>query len=108
MSQKLNTTLNLNAINFNKKHSSYSEKQLKVIKIIGSVFNLRKRRIFKSELLHLLWRFYHAIFRYSILYGAVLVPNFLISKTPLIDPHYLGRVRKYFEDDWNNCKKYHS
>ena len=104
--QKLNANLNINAINFNKKHGSYSEKQLKVIKAIGSVFNLRKRRIFKNKLLHLFWRFYHAIFRYSILYGAALVPSFMLSKTPLIDPLYLERVRKYFDEDWANCKKY--
>jgi hypothetical protein len=108
LSQHLNSSLDVNTVNFNKKHGSYNEKQLKVIKTIGNVFNLRKRRIFKSELLHLMWRFYHAIFRYSILYGAVLVPNFMTSKTPLIDSNYLERVRKYFEDDWNNCKKYSS
>lgn len=107
LSQYLNSSLDLNAVNFNKKHGSYNEKQLKVIKTIGSAFNLRKRRIFKNELLHLMWRFYHAIFRYSILYGAILVPSFMLSKTPLIDPLYLERVRKYFDEDWTNCKKYH-
>lgn len=106
LSQKLNANLDISTINFNKKHGSYSEKQLKIIKAIGSLFNLRKRRIFKNKLLHLLWRFYHAIFRYSILYGATLVPNFMISKNPLIDPLYLERVRKYFEEDWTNCKKH--
>ena len=72
--------IDLQAVDFSTKHGSYNEKQLKVIKTISQYINLEKRRVFNTALLHLLWRFYHAIIRYSILYLALIVPHILVSK----------------------------
>jgi hypothetical protein len=43
--------------------------------------------------------------RYSILYGAKLIPSGMISKEQLMDPAYLERVKEHFSDDWEAIKK---
>lgn len=98
--------INIGAINFKSKHRSYNEKQLKTVQSFSKVFDLRKRRVFKNSFLHLLWRFYHAIFRYGILYLSFFMPGFLYSKKPLIDPLYLEKIKDYFKEDWDSCLAY--
>ncbi len=97
----INGKIDIQAVDFSTKHSSYNEKQLKVIKTISQYINLEKRRVFNTALLHLLWRFYHAIIRYSILYLALIVPHILVSKKALINKVYLKKVKEYFMEDWN-------
>ena len=98
--------VNIEEVNFTKKHGSYSEKQLKTIRFAAKYFDLRKRRVFKNPLLHLGWRFLHAIVRYGILYISFVMPKFIYSKEPLIDPEYLKKIRDYFKDDWERCLTY--
>ena len=98
--------VDLDSINFSKKHSSYSEKQLKTIKAFSKWVNLEKRRVFKNPILHLFWRLFHASLRYGILYFSILLPNFIYSKEPLIDPSYLKKIKHYFKDDWEACLTY--
>ena len=98
--------VDLGKVNFNKKHISYSEKQLKTIRAVSKYFNLKKRVVFKSPILNLFWRLYQGFFRYSILYFSLVVPGFLYSKKPLIDPVYLKKVSRHFKDDWESCLKY--
>ena len=98
--------IDLEKVNFNEKHISYSEKQLKAIKVVSKYFNLKKRVVFKSPLLNLFWRLYQGFFRYSILYLSLVIPSFMYSTKPLIDPVYLKKVSKHFKDDWEKCLKY--
>ena len=98
--------INIDEVNFSKKHSSYSEKQLKTILFISKYFNLRKRRVFRNQLLHLFWRFFHAIIRYGILYISYVLPSFIYSNEPLLDPLYLTKIKDYFKDDWESCLAY--
>jgi hypothetical protein len=100
----VNATVDLDSIDFSKKHTSYNEKQLKVIKSMGKYVNLKKRRVFENGALHLLWKIYFGAIRYSILYGAKLIPNGLTPKAPLMDPTYLDRVKDYFSEDWEAIK----
>lgn len=97
-------SVDLESIDFSKKHTSYNEKQLKVIKSMGKHVNLKKRRIFKNSALHLLWKIYFGAVRYSILYGAKLLPNSMISKEPLMDPSYLEKVKDFYNEDWEAIK----
>jgi len=101
----INAQVDLNQIDFSTKHGSYNEKQLKIIKTISQGINLKKRRVFKSVILHFIWRFFHATVRYSILYTALLIPRFLISKEPLIDEDYLNQVKRHYARDWEHIMK---
>ena len=98
--------IDLKKVNFKKKHISYSEKQLKTIKAVSKYFNLKKRVVFSSPFFNLFWRLYQAFFRYGILYLSLLVPSFVYSKKPLIDPAYLKKVGLHFKNDWESCLKY--
>ena len=98
--------IDLEKVNFSKKHISYNEKQLKAIKTVSKYFNLKKRVVFNSPILNLFWRLYQGFFRYSILYFSLIIPSFMYSKKPLIDPAYLKKVSKHFKDDWEKCLKY--
>jgi len=89
-------------------HTSYEEKQLKVMlrvskfiftkdpKYTGSYFNTWIRR--RSRML----------LCYIILYSALLIPGFLISKKPLIDNEELLKIKKYYTDDWARCVGWNS
>ena len=105
LSSLIGAKMNLNQIDFSTKHGSYNEKQLKIIKAISQGINLQKRRVFKSVILHYIWRFFHATVRYGILYTALLIPRFLISKEPLIDEEYLNQVKRYYAKDWEYIMK---
>ena len=105
LSSSMNAQVDLNQIDFSTKHGSYNEKQLKIIRFVSKLINLQKRRVFKSKILHYIWRFFHAIVRYGILYTALLIPRFLISKEPLIDEEYLNQVKRYYAKDWEQIMK---
>lgn len=93
-------TVDIDTLDFSKKHTSYNEKQLKVIKRMGKRVNLRKRRVFKNNVLHVLWKIYFGAIRYSILYGAKVLPDSMVTKEPLMDSAYLEKVKDFYTEDW--------
>jgi len=82
------------------KHKSYSEKQLKLVKKACRIFknDFRAKNFFLSRSR---WLICHIF-----LYIAVITPNFIFSKKPLISPDSLNEVNNYFKEDWQNCLKY--
>ncbi len=102
----LDVTINPKDLNLKRKHTSYSEKQLKAILSAGKYINLKKRRVFKNSVLHLFWRFYLGSIRYTILYAANCLPEKYFRKEPLIPKDELEKVRKYYQNDWENCLAY--
>ena len=100
-SQVLGCTLDENQINWQKKHRSYSEHQLQTIQTLSTKFNLTKRRVFKNNVLHLLWRMFYGGIRYGILYLSFLVPK---RKGKLIPEDELTSIRKYYENDWEHIQ----
>ena len=92
-------------INLDKKHSSYSEKQLKTLKKVGEVINLRKDNM-KYPSLYPIRRFYTNLIRYTTLFVGKLIPDSWFSKEPLIDPNELKEVRDYYEADWKKVQEY--
>ena len=90
-------SLNSEKVNWQKKHISYSEHQLKVIKQFGKLINLTKRRVFKNSLLHFLWRIYLGSIRYSILHLSFLAPK---NNKKLISEKKLEAVKTHFQEDW--------
>jgi hypothetical protein len=72
----------------------------------GKYINLKKRRIFKNPVLHLLWRLGLGSLRYGILYFAKLLPDSLFSSEPLIPPDAIQAIDSYFEKDWQYILDY--
>jgi len=94
--------LDLNDINLNPKHTSYSPQQLKYMQRVGKRFNMRKRRIFQNSLFHFFWKLYLGFFRYSVLFIGKQLPASRFDEEPLIPPEELERVREAYAEDWEN------
>ncbi len=106
LAKELDTTIDFNDVNLNKKHSSYSEKQLKAIMAMGKCVNLRKRRFAKNGFLNFIIRMYLTLIRYSTLYIAKLIPESFFSKEPLLPQEKLDMVKEFYKEDWERCLAY--
>ena len=93
-------------IDLTRKHTSYNQKQLKVINWVSQFIDLRKRRVTNNPVLHRLFLIGLSIIRYPILYGAYLVPETFLRKEPMISVSDLEQIRKHYESDWNKCLEY--
>ncbi len=94
------TTYNKENINLTSKHKSYSEKQLKFLKKVCVIF----KNDYRSQnylLSRGRWLICHLF-----LYIAVIIPHFLFSKKPLINPDTLNKVKEHLADDWQKCKSF--
>lgn len=94
------------AISLDPHHTSYEEKQLKVmLKVSKYIFT--KNPIYKGpRVFTWIRRRSRMLLCYIILYTALIIPSKLISKKPLIDPEELEKVRKFYEADWDKCSSY--
>jgi len=104
LTNKMGTAINISNVNLTRKHTSYSEKQLKAIRYIGRYINIRKRRIFRNGLLQLLFSYFLGMVRYSTLLIAALLPEKIFSDQPLIADQELQQVKDYFNEDWLKCR----
>ncbi len=93
----MSCSLDKKKVDWSRKHTSYTEHQLKVIKKFGKIINLTKRRVFKNIVLNFLWRIYLGSIRYSILYLSFLVPK---NNEKLISKEELEAVKTHFQEDW--------
>lgn len=92
--------LDLNEVNLNPKHTSYSAKQLKFMQQVGRRIDMRKRRVFDNSVLHFFWKLYLGAIRYSVLYLGKVLPDSRFDDRPLIAPGELERVRAAYAEDW--------
>ena len=107
LASRLQIAVDVKSLNFRRKHSSYSEKQLKGMIRIGKYVNLRKRRITKNGFLHFLWKLYMGAIRYTILFFLRILPEKSQYKgNPLIPPEELEKVKQYYSLDWEKCREY--
>jgi len=106
LTKVMNVTINREELNLSRKHASYSEKQLKAVMFMGKYINLRKRRIFKNNFLHLLTRLYLSFVRYPTLFFAKCIPEKFYNREPLIPKVELEKIKDFYSDDWKKCLAY--
>ncbi len=107
LAEKLNVTYNPDDIDLSRKHTSYSEKQLKWMQKFGKHINLKKRKLSENPVIHFLAHIPFEGFRYFMLYSAKILPETTEMKNrPLIDKKDLEEVKEYFTADWEKCKAY--
>ncbi len=104
--KKIGARVNVEQLNLNPKHQSYTKQQLKAMYWLSKRINLKKERIFKSEVVHFLHRLYLSIWRYGTLYVAKMLPKRWFSQEILPTRENLLMVKNYFEVDWELCKNY--
>lgn len=102
----IGATYDRNDISLDSVHRSYNEKQLKVFRKLASVFYRYNLPRVQQPVIRFLHRLSRQALQYSLLYGALLVPEGLVSKEPLIPEEQLKRIREKFTEDWERCKDY--
>lgn len=105
LAARMGATIDLKSVNFDRKHTSYSEKQLKGMQAMSKRMNMWKRRGFKNNFLNLFWRIYLGSIRYSTLYISKIIPSSWLSQGPLINPDELAEVKELYANDWENILK---
>ncbi len=100
------STFDQEDISLDKIHTSYNEKQLKVIRSISGFLFKQKPKFSKIRFFRWLQRRSRLLACYLILYPAALIPKSWVSKKPLIDPVELEMVRDYFKEDWEKLRNY--
>lgn len=99
------TTYNRSNISLDPHHTSYKEKQLKVMLKV-SKFLFTNAPVYKEGPRYKTWirRRSRMLLCYIILYAALLIPDKFVSKKPLIDPTEMEKVRAYYAVDWAKCE----
>ncbi|NND94081.1 MAG: hypothetical protein HKN45_04400 [Flavobacteriales bacterium] len=98
--ERMGSTVDLSEIDFSRKHSSYSEKQLKGLLATQRYINLKKKVVFKNRVLEFFRKTSVNGVRYLILFIAKFLPDSLLDQSPLVDRQDLEDVRIAFEKDW--------
>jgi len=106
IAQYCGSTYDKSTISLEPHHTSYEEKQLKVMLKVSKYIFTKNPVYAGPRIFTWIRRRSRMLLCYIILYAALLVPSRLLSKKPLIPSEELEKVRKYFEDDWQRCLLY--
>ncbi|HXH19200.1 MAG TPA: hypothetical protein VNJ07_08970 [Chitinophagales bacterium] len=88
-------------------HTSYSDKQLRVMRHAGKyLLPQRETPYSKNPLFSWMQKRARLLACYSILYPATLVPGFFLPNEPLIPAASLEKIRRYYAADWEQCRRY--
>jgi len=98
--------IDMERVNPRRKHSSYSEKQLRAVIAVGKYVNLKKKTSCKNTLIRFFCRLPQNLVRYPTLWIGGLLPGSLYSKEPLIPPGELEKIREYYKEDGEACRRY--
>lgn len=93
-----------NTVSLKVRHSSYSEKQLKLIRSLHLYENPPERH--PNAMIHFFRRRWRQLVCYTVLYPGAFIPERFVEKDPLIDPRDLEQVREIYTGDWRKCKDY--
>lgn len=101
LARRMDSSIDLHKVDFSKKHSSYSEKQLKGLLSTQRFISLKKRVVFKNKVVEFFRKTGVNGTRYLILFLSSLMPNSWFSNTPLLPKEELEAVQKEFDSDWD-------
>jgi hypothetical protein len=100
------TTYSKDKVSLKVKHSSYSEKQLRVLRAFCRKYKKTPPNMPANRILHWLtyrpwWAFFHLI-----MYAATLFPESWVPKEPLETKEYKKRIREVYQEDWDKVVAY--
>ena len=96
----------IESINLKRKHTSYSEKQLKVRRQLSAKKSRSQSVLSKKYWVRRIQVFMRMPERYLSLFVANLIPSKWISDEPLISKESVRKVRAFYEEDWQKCQEY--
>lgn len=100
------TTYQKEKVSLKVAHSSYSEKQLRVLRAFCRRFKKTPPHMPVNRVLHWLtyrpwWLLFHLI-----MYAAALFPKSWVPKEPLESDEYKKRIREFYSEDWDKVRAY--
>ncbi len=93
-------------ISLKKVHSSYNEKQLKIMRSFARYFIRKNRKWAKNRTLYWIQRRSRLLLSYVILYPSLLIPGAWVCKEELIPSGSLEKIKNFYAGDWNKCMEY--
>ena len=106
LAERMKVSIDLESVDFRRKHSSYSEKQLKTVMAVGKYINLKKKTSCHNLIARFFCRLPQNLVRYPTLWIGKALPASWFDEAPLIPPGELEKVREYFKEDWEACREY--
>ncbi len=106
MASRMHVRIDLQRVNLKRKHSSYSEKQLRAVQFVGRYIDLKKKTSCPNRVIRFFCRLPKNLVRYPTLWIGGLVPDRFYDQSPLIPPEELEKIREYYRADWEACRKY--
>jgi hypothetical protein len=88
------------------RHRSYAEKQIRFMQWISRFVPFKNPDYSRIGIIKLFQRIPVMLYRYSILYFAILIPANWLGKGPLIPPGELAKIREATREDWERCLEY--
>jgi hypothetical protein len=106
LARRMDVRIDMSRVNLHRKHSSYSEKQLRAMMAVGRYINLKKKTSCKNTVIRFFCRLPQNVVRYPTLWIGGLLPATRYSNEPLIPQEELEKIREYYKEDWEACKRY--
>ena len=106
LAKRIGATVDIQRINLKKKHTSFTEKQLRAVRWVGRFINLKVVESCPTRLIRFFCRLPKNMVRYPVLWLSKYLPDSLFSSEPLIPPEELEKIREYYKEDWQACRRY--
>lgn len=100
------TDYDINEIRLDRKHTSYSEKQIRWMQRVNRLLNIHEPNYTEVPEIKFFQRIPYLLYRYLILYSGLLVPSSWLGNEPLIPSGELDRIRELTAEDWDRCIQY--
>ena len=104
--QYMGANIDFTKISFSPKHSSYNEKQLKVMQYLSRKITLLQNKESEKRWYKKLRRWVKMPLRYPVLYLAKYLPEAWVTKEALISKVELEKIREAYSRDWQQCQEY--
>ena len=106
ISQYSNTTYYKDKISLERVHTSYSEKQLKILRKFCREYVGKVPKGYSNKVKHWIyyrpwWAFFHLV-----MYIASVLPERMVPEEELISTEQLDSIRQAYEEDWNKIREY--
>jgi hypothetical protein len=95
-----------NQISLNPFHTSYADKQLRVLRNISRHLFSPVQQFSGPRAWHWIQKRSRSLVLYSILYPSLLIPEAWLPKEELIPKERLDEIRSRYLDDWQRCRDY--
>lgn len=105
LAEALNVSYNKKDINISEIKTSYSDKQLKLLKKFNRRYIFNKNKI-KPGFRRFAYKKFSDLLLHSVAYLAFLIPKAIMDNKPLIPKGALEKVNDYYNQDWNRCVNY--